>query len=54
MHLGKAQAAVLQKEMTGVLAIVNVLGIVDNALDVALVVAHFHSGFEMVLHFRFV
>ena len=52
VHLGEAQSAVLQEEVARVLRIVQVVGIVDDALDVALVVAHLHAGFKNVVSHR--
>lgn len=50
VHLGKAQSTFLQKEVPGVLHIVQVVGIVDDSLYVALIVAHFHLGLKYVFH----
>ena len=49
VHLGKAKATLLQEQVTGMLGVVQVVGIVDDTFDVALVVAHLHTGFENVL-----
>ena len=46
MHLGKRQSALFQEQVTGVFCIVEVVGVVHNAFDVALIVAHLHAGFE--------
>jgi len=43
-----AQAA--EEKMTGVLGVVQVVGIIHDALDVALIVAHLHTGFKDVFH----
>ena len=54
VHFGKRKATLLQKQMTRVLCVVEVVGIIDNALDVAFVVAHLHSGFKNVfIHLSF-
>ena len=53
VHLGEAQSALFQKEVARVLAIVDVLGIVDNAFDVTLIVAHFEARFKDIFHFFF-
>ena len=49
VHLGKTQSALFQEQMAGVLTIVQVVGIVDNALDVALIVAHLHPRLKNIL-----
>ena len=48
MHLGKAQSALLQEQVARVLRIVQVVRIVDDTLDVAFIVAHFHAGFKNI------
>ena len=45
VHLSKRQSAMFQEEVARMLCVVQVVGVVDNTLDVALVVAHLHTGF---------
>jgi hypothetical protein len=52
VHLGKAYAHALEKQVTGVLGVVQVVGVVYYALDVAFVVAHFHARFKDIFHFQ--
>ena len=52
VHLSKTQSALLQEQVTGMLTIVQVVGIVDDALDVALIIAHLHPGFKNILLFH--
>ena len=40
--------------MTGVLDVMLVIGIVDNALQVALLVAHLHFQFKCIVHNYFI
>ena len=47
----KADAEAAEKQVTGMLCIVQVIGIVDDAFDVAFVIAHFHACFKDVFHF---
>ena len=42
VHIGKADAGLKQELMAGVLHVVLIVGIVDNSLQVALIVAHLH------------
>ena len=49
MHLRKTQAALLQKQMAGMFAIVQVIGIVHDTLDVALIIAHLHPRLKNIL-----
>ena len=49
VHLSKTQAALLQKQVAGMFAIVQVVGIVYNTFDVAFIVAHLHPGLENIL-----
>ena len=53
MQFGKAQPAILQKEVTSVLGIMQIIGIVHNPLNVALVVAHLHPCLKNIVHFFF-
>ena len=39
-----------QEQVACMLCIVEVVGIVDNAFDVALVVANLHAGFKDIVH----
>ena len=48
VHLGKRKSALAEKQVTRVLGIVEVVGIVHNAFDVAFVIAHLHTGFKNV------
>lgn len=50
VHLGEAQSARLQKQVPRMLAVVQVVSIVHNTLDVALIVAHRHSRLKTVFH----
>ena len=50
VQTGKANAERLQVQMACMFGIMQIIGIVDNALDVALIVAHFHFGFKNVFH----
>ena len=53
VHFGKTQSTMPEKEMTRMLNIVQIVGIVDDTLNVALVVANLHTGFKgvfVVLH----
>ena len=49
MHLSEAQSALLQKQMARMLTLVQVVGIVYDALYVTLIVAHLHPRFINVL-----
>ena len=52
MHLGKGQSALFQKQVASVFSIMQVVGIIYNALDVALVVANLHTGLKTIfIHF---
>ena len=55
VHFGKAEAAFLQEEMAGMLHVVQIVGVVHNALNIALVIPHFHLCLEYVFahHFLF-
>ena len=50
VHLGKRHSLPFQKEVSGVLCIVQIVGIVDNALQVAFVITHLHDCFKMICH----
>ena len=50
MHLGEAQSAAFQEEMARVFHIVQIVGVVHNAFNIALVVAHLHAGFKDIVH----
>ena len=50
VHLCKTQSACFQEEMACVLHIVEVVGIVHDSLDIALIVAHLHAGFKDLTH----
>ena len=53
VHLGKRKTTRLQEQVTCMFGIVEVVGIVDNAFDVALVVANLHTGFKTVFAHSF-
>ena len=53
VHLGKRETTRLQEQVTCMFGIVEVVGIVDNAFDVALVVANLHTGFKTVFAHSF-
>ena len=42
VHFGKAEAAFLQKEMAGMFHVVQIIGIVHDALNIALIISYFH------------
>ena len=42
VHFGKAEAAFLQKEMAGMFHLVQIVGIVHDALNIALIISYFH------------
>ena len=42
VHFGKAEAAFLQKEMAGMFHVVQIVGIVHDALNIALIIPYFH------------
>ena len=44
-HLGKADAGTQQKLMARMLQIMLIIGIIDDALQVAFIVAHLHGKF---------
>ena len=48
VHLSETQPALFQKQMTGMLTIVQVIGIVYDAFDVALIIAHLHARFKYI------
>ena len=48
VHFCKRQATMLQEQVACMLSVMEVVGIVDNALDVAFVVAHLHEGFKNI------
>ena len=48
VHFSKRQSTLLQKQVACMLSIVEIVCIVDNALDVTFVVAHLHTGFKNV------
>ena len=50
VHLRKTQSAGFQEKMACVLHIVEVVGIVHDSLDIALIVAHLHTGFKNLTH----
>ena len=50
VHLCKTQSACFQEEMACVLHIVEVVGIVHDSLDIALIVAYLHAGFKDLTH----
>ena len=49
VHLGEAQPTLCQKQMSRVLAVVQVVGIVHNTLNVAFIVAHLHPRLKNIL-----
>jgi hypothetical protein len=49
MHLGEAQPTLFQEQMAGMLAVMQVIGVVHNTFDVALIVAHLHLRLKNVL-----
>ena len=49
VHLGEAQPTLCQKQMSRVLAVVQVVGIVHNTLNVAFIVAHLHPCLKNIL-----
>ena len=50
MKLCKTDAQAAEEQMTSMLGVVKVVGIVYDAFDVAFVVANLHAGFENVFH----
>ena len=55
VSIAKHEAALLQEEMAGMLHVVQIVGVVHNALNIALVIPHFHLCLEYVFahHFLF-
>ena len=51
-HIGKAEADGEEELMTRVLQVVLVVGVVDDALEVAFVVAHLHEQFVAIFFHR--
>ncbi len=49
VHFGKAEAAFLQEEMAGMLHVVQIVGIVHDALNIALVIAHLHLSSQICI-----
>jgi hypothetical protein len=52
VELGETDAETTEEEVSGMLGIVQVVGIVHDAFDVALIIAYLHTGFENVFHFE--
>ena len=52
VHLGEAEPALLKEQMACMLGVMQVVGIVDNALDVALIVADHHPRSENIVHIK--
>ena len=48
VQVGKAHAEGTEKAVTSMLGIVEIVGVVDDALDVAFVIAHLHTGFKEI------
>lgn len=53
VHLGEAEPALLKEQVAGMLGVVQVVGVVDYALDVALVVADHHPRSENIIHYKY-
>lgn len=49
VHLSETQSAGFQKPVTRVLRVVEIVGVVNNALDVALIVAHLQTGLKDII-----
>lgn len=49
MQLGKTQSCMLQEQVAGMLYIMQIVGIVDNTLDITLVVSHVHACLKNVV-----
>ena len=50
VHLGEAQSAPLQEQVARMLGVMQVVGVVYDALDVALIVADHHPRGENIVH----
>ena len=48
VQVGKAHAEGTEKAVARMFGIVEIVGVVDDTLDVAFVVAHLHTGFEEI------
>ena len=48
VHFGKAEAAFLQKEMAGMFHVVQIIGIVHDALNIALIISYFHLRLKYI------
>lgn len=52
VELCKTDAEATKKEVTGMFGIMEIVGIVDDALDVAFVIANLHAGFKDIIHYE--